>query len=97
MQELLIQVHFASEMTSVAHGYLLQEGELVRKWMPQGESFAAEAIFQIVIPNKLKGVLQTAHDDIAGHLGVQKTCNRVLQNFYWPCLKKIKTILSVKG
>jgi len=33
-------------------------------------------------------VLQTAHDAVAGHLGVRKTYDRVLRHFYWPQLKK---------
>ncbi len=74
LQELMSQVRSASEIMSAAHGYFLQEGVLVRKWLPQGECFAGEAIFQIVIPDQLRdGVLQTAHDDVAGHLVVQKT------------------------
>ena len=36
IQELLAQVRPESEMSSAVHGYFLQEGVLVRKWLPQG-------------------------------------------------------------
>ncbi|XP_059146787.1 uncharacterized protein LOC131934712 [Physella acuta] len=41
---------------------------------------------QIVIPETLKGVvLETAHDSpLAGHMGVRKTINRILDNSFWP-------------
>ena len=41
---------------------------------------------QVVLPEKLRqGVLEVAHDSIlGGHLGMQKTGDRVLSNFYWP-------------
>ncbi|XP_034064355.1 REST corepressor 1 isoform X3 [Gymnodraco acuticeps] len=93
LQELLSQVRPVEEIISAAHGYFLQEGVLVRKWSPHGEVFVGEAIFQFVIPDKLReGVLKTAHDDVAGHLGVQKTYNRVLRYFYWPRLKKTVSV-----
>ena len=44
--------------------------------------------FQIVVPTKLRdGVLSTAHDMVAGHLGVKKTYDKIFRYFYWPCLK----------
>ena len=74
LSEILSQLRPSSEVSSSAHGFFLQEGVLVRKWVPQGEWCSGEAIFQIVIPSPLRaGVLQTAHEDVAGHLGVQKT------------------------
>ena len=83
LSEFLSQLRPSSEMSSSAHGYFLQEGVLVRKWVPQSEGFSVEAIFQIVIPSPLRaGVIQTAHDDLAGHLGMQKTYKRVLLYFF---------------
>ena len=41
---------------------------------------------QLVLPKKLHSkVLKIAHDSsMAGHLGIKKTADRVLANFYWP-------------
>lgn len=57
----------------MAHGYFLEDGMLLRKWLPQGERFVGDAIFQIVVPSKLRwSVLKTAHDMGAGNMGVLK-------------------------
>ena len=44
---------------------------------------------QLVVPKIFRNqVLKLAHDSaMAGHLGVKKTCDRVLANFYWPRLQ----------
>ena len=89
LTELFQQVRPVEEMESVAHGYFLEDDLLVRKWLPQGERFVGDAIFQIVVPSKLRdGILKTAHDMGAGHVGVRKTYDKVLRYFYWPRLKK---------
>lgn len=44
---------------------------------------------QVVIPTLFRSmVLKLAHNDISGHLGVKKTYNRVMRNFFWPRLKR---------
>ena len=45
---------------------------------------------QIVIPIKFRDiVLREAHDNVLyGHLGIRKTLNRILMNFWWPSIKK---------
>nr|XP_033966242.1 uncharacterized protein LOC117466868 [Pseudochaenichthys georgianus] len=89
LQALYSQVLPDEEFRSAARGYFLQDGLLVRKWVPQGDCFMGEEVVQVVLPSKLRlTVLQTAHDGIAGHLGVKKTYNRVGRYFYWPLLKK---------
>ena len=50
-----------SEVGNVAIGYCLQEGILTRKWVPRGEDFVGEPIFQVVVPAKLQGQV-FAHD-----------------------------------
>ncbi len=61
------------DVKSAAEGYLLQNGLLVRKWVPHGESFVGNPIFQVVVPSKFREeVLRTSHDQL-GHLGVRKT------------------------
>ena len=41
---------------------------------------------QILVPNPLRGqVMKIAHDSIfGGHLGIQKTLDKIRSNFYWP-------------
>lgn len=41
---------------------------------------------QVVVPQKLRqSVLQIAHESImAGHQGIRRTTDRILQDFYWP-------------
>ena len=45
---------------------------------------------QLVIPSKLRvEVLKIAHDGImAGHLGIRKTIDRILNDFFWPQVRK---------
>lgn len=77
------------EVQSAAHGYFLQDGLLVRKWLPQRDCFVGEETIQIVVSSKLRNtVLQAAHDGATGHLGVRKPYDNVLRYFYGRCLKK---------
>ena len=70
------------ELKSVASGYFLQDGILVRKLMPHGEEFVGDPNFQVVVPFKCCGlVLKLAHDG-SGHLGVRKTYDRILRHFF---------------
>lgn len=55
-------------------GYFLLDDLLVRMWAPHGETFSGDPIVQIVLPSKFRtSVIQTAHDNVAGHMGVKKT------------------------
>lgn len=48
-----------------------------------------EACIQVVVPMSLQDtVLRTAHGDVAGHFGVNKTYNHLLRYFYWPRMKR---------
>ena len=44
------------------------------------------AFLQVVVPSKYRSeVMKLAHESLlGGHLGSQKTCDRVLTNFFWP-------------
>ena len=46
----------------------------------------AEIIRQLAVPRRYrKQVLKLGHDCVmAGHMGVRKTYDRIMQNFYWP-------------
>ena len=60
----------------------------MRKWVPSGDCFVGEAIYQTVVPGKFRElVLGVSHGDVAGHLGVRKTYERILRHFLWPRLR----------
>lgn len=70
--------------------YYKKDGVLMRKWQPcillEG---AKSEVSQIVVPAPLRSeILKLAHaGNMAGHLGISKTYDRILQNFFWPGLK----------
>ena len=45
-------------------------------------------IRQVVVPGNLRNqVMRLAHSSLMeGHMGIRKTSDRILSNFYWPCL-----------
>ena len=73
-------------------GYFLQDGLLMRKWTPLHASPEEEwsAVTQIVVPSSYRAeILKLGHDNpLAGHLGIRKTYDRILRNFFWPGLKR---------
>ena len=64
----------------------------MRKWRPLTASAQDEwrVLYQVVIPASFRDeVLSLAHDHhFAGHLGVNKTTDRILRHFFWPGLKR---------
>lgn len=66
---------------------------LMRRWSPRPWSDEVQddwsVVHQIVVPSQFRQqILNLAHDHPwSGHLGVNKTYNRVLQHFFWPGLK----------
>ena len=63
--------------------------ELVKEnglWFKLGSNKQGEVINQLLVPEyHRKQILSLAHESLmGGHLGVQKTSDRILQNFYWP-------------
>lgn len=71
--------------------YVLQVGVLVRRWTP---SYASDqddwgVVSQVVVPHMCRAeILRLAHDNpLAGHLGVNKTHDRILLCFFWPGMK----------
>lgn len=75
------------------HQFFLEKGVLMRKWVPRSGNHTGSTewctVFQIVIPKDYRQhVLSLAHEHLwSGHLGINKTYNRVLQHFFWPGLK----------
>ena len=68
-----------------------QDGVLLRKWRPPEVPANEEwkVVNQIVVPPKYrKNIISLAHDNVlSGHLGVNKTHNKILQHFYWPKMR----------
>jgi len=69
-------------------GFFYQDGVIYRRWVPREQYETERAVEQLVLPQKCRPtVLQLAHDiPLAGHMGKDKTAQRVLQCFYWPTL-----------
>ena len=69
-------------------GFFRKEGLVYRRWTPPGRDADLMTVEQLVLPRQYRGtVLELAHAvPMAGHLGKQKTAQRILQRFYWPTL-----------
>ncbi|XP_071824592.1 uncharacterized protein [Apostichopus japonicus] len=69
-----------------------RNGVLMRKWRPPDAPATDEwqVIHQIVVPKVYhREVISIAHDSpMAGHLGIRKTHDRILNHFWWPTLRK---------
>ena len=67
-------------------------GVLMRKWrLPDAPANKEwQVVHQIVVPKVYhKEVISIAHDSpTAGHFGARKTYDRILNNFWWPTLRK---------
>ena len=65
--------------------YFLDDHVLYREHT-SSEKTGQRVTIQLVLPKLLReGVMEVAHDAIlGGHLGTQKTVDRVQANFYWP-------------
>ncbi|CAM4329409.1 unnamed protein product [Lepidochelys olivacea] len=66
--------------------FLWEKGFLYREWAPPGEVESCGVRRQLVVPQKYRRrLLYLAHDiPLAGHQGIRRTRQRLLQNFYWP-------------
>ena len=81
-----------TEANKVPVCYFVKNGVLTRKWRPPYVSADEEwkVVNQLVVPKPYQNyILSLAHEiPAAGHLGVTKTHDRVLQHFYWPKLRR---------
>ena len=75
------------EISSVPCCYYKKNGVLMRKWRPPDAEWAVK--HQVVLQKSCRnGVLSMAHETpLAGHLGVSKTYNKILNHFFWPLIK----------
>ena len=68
-------------------GFYYHNGLLYRKWRPEGTAAGdVRTCRQLVLPWQCRqAVLQLAHDvPMAGHMGITRTKDRLLQRYYWP-------------
>ena len=65
----------------------MHAGVLFRKWTDGNQ---LDSTFQLIVPDSKKlQVLSLSHDiPSAGHLGVDKTLDKVRQSFYWPAVSE---------
>ena len=71
-------------------GYFLRDGLLFRRWTPPGRDVETMAVDQLVLPLQCRDtVLNLAHSTpCAGHLGKDKTTDRIFPRFYWPTVHR---------
>ena len=75
------------EETEDRVGFYYNNGLLYRRWRPQGTAEGdVRTCKQLVLPQQCRQpVLRLAHDvPMAGHMGVTRTKDRLLQRYYWP-------------
>ena len=74
--------------SSAGVGFFEKDGLVYRRWKALKNNTEALNVEQLVLPRECREeVLRIAHDiPMAGHLGKEKTVNRILQRFYWPTL-----------
>ena len=80
----------SGDMADERVGFFYKQGLLYRKWRPDQPNGQVKECQQLVLPKKCrKIVLRLAHAvSMAGHLGVAKTKDRILQRYYWPGIFK---------
>ena len=73
--------------------YVRREGLVMRCWKPKNHVSDGEEVLHLVlpeVPNQCReAVLRLAHEiPLSGHLGKEKTVERVLRRLYWPTLHR---------
>jgi hypothetical protein len=72
--------------------YFIKNGMLMRKWRPLDVSADDEWAFRyqiIILKSYQCEILSLVHDTpLSGHLGINKTLQKVTTHFYWPGVRK---------
>lgn len=65
---------------------------LMRKWRPVEDSLDEDwsEVHQVVVPKVFhRQILNVSHEvGLSGHLGVNKTSQRIVKHFFWPGLRR---------
>lgn len=80
-----------SESEKLPVCYYLDKDVLMRKFRSADVAANEEwnVVKQIIVPVCYrKDILSLAHDFVGGHLGINKTYNKILPNFFWPGLRR---------
>jgi hypothetical protein len=91
LKTLLDNTEDTGDIDQEAVCFYMKHGVLMRKWRdrnhPADEWYE---VHQIVTPKVFRQeILTLAHDSpVSGHLGVQKTLDRIQRHFYWPTIRK---------
>jgi hypothetical protein len=90
---ILIQQAFDErEISDQAMGYFIKNDIIMRKWRPPDVSVDDKwsVRYQIVILKPYREeVLRLAHETpLSGHLGINKTYEKIIRHFYWPGVQK---------
>ena len=77
---------YSDKVKSKSVAFSRQNELCYRKWTPRNQVQQDFKVTQVVVPRGCRNsILKLAHDiPIAGQLGMKKTKDRILQNFYWP-------------
>ena len=79
------------EIFTVFVGYCFRNGVLMRKWRPADVPADADwsVKHQIVLPKSFRTEVHslTHENPLSGHLGVTKSYYKLLNHFFWPCMK----------
>ena len=84
-RELAEESHLKSGKNGHTSHFVKRKGILYREFQsPTVDN--NNAFSQVVVPSKYRvQVMKLAHESLlGGHLGSQKTCDRVMTNFFWP-------------
>ena len=72
------------------HQYIILENNLYHLWWPQENKKSSPTRYQRVIPKEWRDLILEYHHDspLGGHFGVEKTYDRMVQQYFWPGMQK---------
>ena len=79
-------VHHPDKVKSQSVVFFQRNNVYYRNWSPRDPGRKEFGVTQLVVPKKCRGLVLKLTPDIpwSGHLGIEKTKDRVLQNYYGP-------------